>query len=124
MPAQAQHLEQARANRAFAERLLELGPSDPTFRQWAVTAAFYCAVHCVEAYLARLGRHSQDHEHRRQLICRGGVAAVPPEVFRAYRQLQQWSEQARYLMGQFSEQDVRTLVLGQMLPRVAAFARL
>jgi len=45
------HLDQARRNLAFAERLASAPGSDATDLQWAVIAAFYGAVHCMQAHL-------------------------------------------------------------------------
>jgi hypothetical protein len=57
LPPADDHLAQARANLVVMRHLLdhaqELGPAAP---QWAVTIAFYTALHCVDAHLSRLAR--------------------------------------------------------------------
>src|SRR5207253_1020404 len=52
MPPRAAHLEQARQNRDHARFLVADARVRPVALQWAVTVAFYCAVHCIEAHLA------------------------------------------------------------------------
>ncbi len=86
MATQAEHLAQTRRNRDFAAQLLKDYPSDPTAMQWAVTAAFYCAVHCIEAPLTTFGTTTRSHEDRcrRMLDPRYNVS---PQVYAAYRQL-------------------------------------
>jgi hypothetical protein len=123
VPARAEHARQARANRAHARFLLGARPADPTAMQWAVTAAFYCAVHCVEAHLAAHGTHSRTHVLREAAMAdpRNGV---PPHVYVAYRRLQQRSEGARYFLQQFSPTRVRQEILGQLLPTVTGFVKL
>lgn len=119
MAQRAAHLEQARENRRVAELALSTWPDDPTVRQWAVTMAFYCAVHCVEAYLADRGQHSLNHRHRDQLLSELAIG-FPADARDAYEQLKQWSEGARYLPRSFTFDQVRVYVLGATLPEVTA----
>jgi hypothetical protein len=67
--AASDHLDQARKNRELAERLLA-PPTDPTNVQWAVIAAFYFAVHCMQAHLITLGHDPTNHAQRGALIGR------------------------------------------------------
>ena len=101
MPARSEHLQQAGENRAHAEMLLREHRSDRTSVQWAVTAVFYCAVHCVEAYLADQRQHSMDHRHRDSLLDDPAIG-FPVDARDAYQQLKQWSQSGRYLMGGFT----------------------
>lgn len=117
------HLRQARDNLAFARRLLATFEDDPTAMQWAVTAAFYCALHALEAHLLRHGERSRNH-HERLVMLRQRRFGVPPEVYTAYRQLKWRSEGARYHLWQFRAETVREVVLGRLLARVTAFVDL
>ena len=116
------HLDQARKNRALAEWLLAQ-PTDPTNVQWAVALAFYCAVHCMQAYLIRLGHDPKSHAQRGALIDLPALG-VPDEVRRSYRWLKDRSESARYRLGQFAPQFVRTVVLDTHLERITRFVQL
>lgn len=120
---QARHLEQARANRDHAEFLVAQRPSDPTAMQWAVTAAFYCAVHCIEAHLATFGVDSRSHADRgyhMSVLAYG----IPDVVADAYAALKRRSMGARYLMWNFTERDVRRKVLDRQLKAVTDFVNL
>jgi len=107
------HLAQARSNLTLLAYLLSAAePLAEVARQWAVTVAFYTAVHCVEAQLhsAGLPPASSHHRRARQL----DQAGIPLDVVRAYAQLQQWSEQARYLLGSFEAPFVEQQVLAEL----------
>ena len=118
----ANHLDQARRNRDLAERLLAQ-TSDPTNVQWAVVAAFYCAVHCMQAYLVGLGYDPKNHAERKVLIDLNS-SGVPLDVRKSYHWLKYRSESARYRLGQFAPQFVRTVVLDDHLDRVTRFVQL
>jgi hypothetical protein len=123
MPGRADHLRQARANLAHAEGLLRGSPSDPTAAQWAVTAAFYCAVHCIEAHLAAHHLHSRTHRDRARHMADPRVG-IPRAVYTAYRRLKERSEGARYLLWQFDAATVEQEILGQYLASVTRFVKL
>jgi hypothetical protein len=91
--------------------------------QWAVTVAFYCAVHCLEAHLADHGEHGKTHQARMQKLITGETA-VPDNVYAAYRRLKQWSEDARYRLGRFDDRVVRTQVVDRNLKVITDFANL
>jgi HEPN domain-containing protein len=118
----ANHLDQARRNRDLAERLLALS-TDPTNVQWAVVAAFYCAVHCMQAHLIGLGYDPKSHAERKKLIDLQS-SGVPEDVRQSYRWLKHRSESARYRLGQFAPQFVRVVVLDMHLERITRFAQL
>lgn len=122
MSTPADHLEQARRNRALSERLLTQA-AEQTDVQWAVIAAFYCAVHCMQAHLVGLGYDPKSHAQREWLI---GLpsSAIPEDVRQSYRWLKYRSESARYRLGQFAPQFVRTVVLDDHLDRVTRFVQL
>ena len=120
MTAVDDHLDQARRNLAFAQRLLSGRDPDATDVQWAVIAAFYCAVHCMQAHLTSLGHDPTNHAERGALI---GMPSsnVPPDVRRSYFWLKQRSESARYRLGTFETDFVRDRVLDDHALRVARF---
>lgn len=104
MADKAVHLAQAKHNEQLAGKLLE----DPPFQDWAITAAFYSAVHYIEGFLFdRPEQHTETsipvrddgefahtaHVWREKLVERRlGRAA-----HKAFRTLHVASEQARYL---------------------------
>jgi hypothetical protein len=116
----ADHLAQARRNRDFAGQLLKDYPNDSTALQWAVTAAFYCAVHCIEAHLAPYGATTRSHEERRRKMLDPRYN-IPATVYAAYRQLERYSRGARYSLQQFAVGDVQTSILGRYLATVTQF---
>ena len=117
------HLEQARRNLAHAEQLLAEHGDDPTAVQWAVTAAFYCAVHCLQAHLIRQGYDPQTHMKRGEAIADPNTG-VPPAVQIAYELLKQRSEKARYRLAEFDGEIVRRRILGYYLQAVTSFVEM
>jgi hypothetical protein len=89
------HLDQARENRALAARLLADAAGDNTSLQWAVTMAFYAALHALTAHLLRRGVLVTNHQHREAALAdpRNGV---PQTVYDAYLRLKRRSVGARY----------------------------
>ena len=123
MPSRAQHLEQARGNREHARFLVGTHPTDRYALQWAVTAAFYAAVHGVEAHLASMGQHSTDHLDRERRM-RAPANRVPPAVYRAYNRLKNRSQGARYHLWTFTADEVERTIIDRDLAVVARFAGL
>lgn len=117
------HLEQARRNREIAEHLLREHGADATYVQWAVTAIFYCAVHCIQAHLMRYGRAPRTHESRGRLIADPRYG-VPLDVQTAYELLSQRSRAARYDLATFDPTIVRQRLVGHYLARITAFVGL
>ena len=118
-PTPHDHLNQARANRSHAEWLLATSPSDSTALEWAVAAVFYSALHGISAYLLARGFRITSHLARDRVPSnpRNGV---PLAVYQAYRDLDDYSRDARYEMHPFTAQEVPDL-LDQELVVVAAF---
>lgn len=98
------HVQQADHNKAVSVHLL----GQESFHDWAITAAFYSAIHYFEAWIFnRPEKHCEEnvpvnekgearftvHAWREKLVF-GGLSK---EAFRAYRQLREASETARYL---------------------------
>jgi hypothetical protein len=118
-PTPDEHLDQARENRAHAEWLISTNPTDPAALRWAVTAAFYSALHGLTAHLATRGNRVRNHSARAGAL-RDPSSGVPPSLVFAYRILNDLSLGARYELWSFTLHDVRDL-LDQELATVAAF---
>jgi hypothetical protein len=82
-----QHKEKAEHNKFLRDEL------DNPFWDWAVTATFYAAVQCVEAYFATIPLHSKNHEDRDSSIQRD---AKIRSIYGDYRLLKDESRDARY----------------------------
>lgn len=118
-----QHLDQVAANRAHANWLVQIAPDDPTAMQWAVVAAFYSALHCVEAHLADRELSTQGHVERRARMA-DPRAGIPPDVYAYYAQLEDWSRQARYQSRAFRSGLVQHTILARHLRRLTQFVGL
>ncbi len=97
MPSSQQHLEQADSNEKLAQILCD---GDGHY-DWAVTVAFYSALHYFEAYLVRKGHNtvleSEKAETGAHKIRRKKAKQLlPDEQAAIYIKLQQQSESARY----------------------------
>lgn len=103
--------------------MLATYPHDPVALQWAVTAAFYAALHCLTGYLAQRGIQVANHQQREAAIAhpRNGV---PLHVYDAYVRLKRRSTGARYLLQTFTPAQVRSPILDVYLARVTAFVNL
>lgn len=92
MPAENAHITLASHDAHFACFLSH----KPEFHDWTATAAFYAAVHVVEALFACDDRHGHSHERREGMLKRD--PAFNP-LFRHYAPLLHTSLLARYLEG-------------------------
>lgn len=119
----AEHLEQARDNLTVAESLLQQHGQDPPFVQWAVVAAFYCAMHCIQAHLVRLGADPRSHGARGRLLADPN-SGVPARVQTAYLMLYECSRDARYELATFEPEWVKDRLIGRYLARITAFVGL
>jgi len=80
------------------------------FPDWYVTVSFYVAVHCMEACLTEVNRHSKTHVERASNLRRayGGTATFSSMgVFRAYLLLFDLSIDARYECIHLGDADCR-----------------
>jgi hypothetical protein len=84
--------------------------------QWAVTVTFYSALHALGAYLLTRGIQVTSHRARDRVIS-NPVNGVPANIYRAYRDLEDYSRDARYDLLPFASQEVRDL-LGQQLAAI------
>ena len=117
MPTADQHRRKADKNRQFLDTVpVEVHP------EWAVTVAFYVAVHRVEFLRAVLGDgHSRDHAGRLDY-----VGTVHPALNRPFEQLYLASRRARYesasdFFAYFDTDGVRDRVIGGWLAAVEAY---
>ena len=118
-----EHLDQARDNLALAQYLLRDHANEPTYVQWAVTVTFYCAVHCIQAHLLRLGHNPRSHTQRGALIA-DMQSGVPIDVQTACELLYQRSRAARYELATFDPTIVSQRLVGYYLAKIAAFVGL
>lgn len=109
MSDRATHLDWAERNRQFAATI-KTGAA--AHADWAVTAVFYSAVHLLEAYLAGMGEHPGGHGERSQAFQDHSVLV---EVWEDYREMKDYSEDARYRCVPFVETDVDRLLDGPHL---------
>jgi hypothetical protein len=97
------HLDEAAANYRRYRWLLDANEPD-----WALTLLFYSALHLIQAYAEQEATHPgaapapADHPARRAY-----VADRLRSISRAYRALQEASEDARYDLARYSAQEVR-----------------
>ena len=97
--------------------------TDGAALQWAVTADFYCAVHCLSAHLQRQGITIRRHVDRDAALADPNNG-VPTNVYDAYCKLKRRSEGGRYLCWQFTARDVRATILDALLADVTTFVQL
>lgn len=94
MPPKSVHLSVARDNELLASHLnMDSGAA----RGWAATISFYSALHYVEAFFSKSGKHSADHRTRDSNLYRY------PETMKIYDEfceLKSISTSARYF-GQY-----------------------
>jgi ABC-type anion transport system duplicated permease subunit len=90
MPREDQHRDRAERNEKFAE---SLDQSQPIHENWAVVAAFYAALHYVQAYFSRYSVEAATHDERFEQIKRD---AKLRNVFIQYKYLYTLSRTARY----------------------------
>lgn len=84
---------------------------DPASSNGVVTAAFYCSLQCVEAYLASVEQHARNHHERFTLLARSDA---PTEIYNAFKRLQDWSNQARYHLRIYDAEFVEQAVMSSL----------
>ncbi|MCS7264054.1 MAG: hypothetical protein NZ805_04395 [Armatimonadetes bacterium] len=112
MPSESTHLAQVRHNLVFLRSFY--APTTP-YPDWAVTVAFYTALHAIEAALASQHMHSQSHVERRRY-----VRQMFPHLWRLYYRLDVFSRRTRYegfqpdpvLLQQLVDHDLNTILRG------------
>jgi hypothetical protein len=88
MPYPKEHIDQARSNALF---LSTFDPKTTQHPDWAITVAFYTALHLADACLASHNIHPNDHHERR-----GAVARHLSAVRAHYVALESESRRTRY----------------------------
>ena len=75
----------------------------------------------MSAHLAQLGYQCHSHSDRQKKM---DAAGVPDDIYKAYKMLQDLSEQSRYLLTHFRTDFVQSTVVEKYLDRVARFVNL
>lgn len=103
------HLQTATENRRFAQGLVDDDPAGSVHYRWAVVAAFYAAVHLVNAYLWEQRRiEPRNHVERDTFVVTVGDLRSVTDL---YAQLQDYAFRARYHPGfRLAFQDARLLI--------------
>ncbi|HMD10085.1 MAG TPA: hypothetical protein VKH63_21305 [Candidatus Acidoferrum sp.] len=104
MPTKETHTQIAEENETFLSNLdLAGGPA----RGWASTAAFYAALHYVEAFFSTKSKHSADHRTRDNNMIQHTETMT---VYDEFCELKNISTRARYYGRYPSQADFRTQV--------------
>ena len=91
------HLRTARANRDYTSSILLSEETTATQWNWAAVAAFYAAMHAVNAYLWEIARlEPANHRDRREIVTRWPT--LQP-ILASYDELFTFSIRARYEPG-------------------------
>ena len=85
-----------------------------------MTAAFCCAVHSMNAHLARRNVQVRNH-YQRDAALANLANGVPRDVYRSYHTLKARSEGARYWMQRFAAARVRSEILDTHLAKITDF---
>lgn len=94
MPPRHDHLAQAQHNQRLLATLSSSGGSLSSYADWAVTVAYYVAVHLVEAYFDRKRKaHSASHAERDRTFA--SMAELKP-IYGDYSDLKNLSIDSRY----------------------------
>lgn len=112
------HLSTARANRAYALAILNDEATSVTELNWAAVAAFYAAMHAVNAYLWDVARlEPANHRDRRAIIL--SWPALDALRF-SYNVLFDHSLRARYEPGYSMSMTSFATLVNRHLPHVIA----
>jgi len=115
-----EHLTQVATNKALLKRL-----DQTRFPDWYITIAFYITVHYVEAYFCKnhTKGHTYSHQSRRAELSRTLFRDF--NFRRSYRDLEDLSRKARYLMhGGVTPADIpqaqrcMQIIANSIIPRV------
>lgn len=111
------HLAKARANRAYAVEVLNDEESTQAALNWAGVAAFYAAVHYINAYLWEIARLEPAHHLDRETLI-GNWPILSP-ASQPFRRLFTYSIDIRYApQFQITRDDLRRMI-GRDLARIA-----
>lgn len=107
MPSAQEHLEQYRRNRASLGKVM--GIEKPPY-DWAVTIAFYSAVHLIEKFIVEKhpkNKPSSDHEERMSWVQM--ISELKP-IRSYYSTLSQSSWQSRYMCIPFDQESTNKTI--------------
>jgi hypothetical protein len=105
VPNKTQHLQIAQHNEQFFGHL---DLASPPSRGWGSTAAFYAALHYVEAFFGTKARHSADHRTRDNNMVQYTETMA---IYDQFCELKNISTRARYYGRYPSESEFKTQVL-------------
>mgnify|MGYP000009368541 CR=1 FL=1 len=95
----APHIEKAKRNLEFARKGIK-----GDYVDWIVVAEFYSAIHYIEATLARLGKHSDSHTQRYQMMIENS-RNFTRDCLTNYKTLESLSRKARYTADQIDDDE-------------------
>ncbi len=102
MPSEVAHIAQARGNARFRSTF-DLATTQ--YPDWAITTAFYTALHLLEALFARQGLHCHKHEVRnKEASIR--LQAIAPDYMLLYNE----SLRARYSCAHVTSQQAQLAI--------------
>lgn len=107
MPSAQEHFEQYKRNRASLRKVMDI--EKPPY-DWAVTIAFYTAVHLIERFIVEKNpkkRPSSDHEDRMNWV--RSVSEFKP-IRSYYTALAQSSWQSRYMCIPFDQENTNKTI--------------
>ena len=99
MPDPEPHIEKAKRNLEFARKGIK-----GDYVEWVVIAEFYSAIHYIEAKLARLGKHSESHVQRYQMML-DDSKNFTKDCLTNYKSLEALSRKARYTVDKIDDNE-------------------
>ena len=99
LPSKDEHLRKAEKNKSFAE---SIKTDNATNIGWALVAAFYSALHFVDAFAAKYNTHFSSHTQRNAEVQRNPQLA---SLCDEYRDLFTLGWNARYTMQNYSSRE-------------------
>jgi hypothetical protein len=110
MPSRTRHIEQAKSNSRFLSAFDLAKTQHP---DWAITVAFYTAVHLVEAVFASRSPavHFYKHEDRNS-----EVSSALPDISDSYMAMYLAGRRARYFCQDVKPVEAQLLVAGHYRP--------
>lgn len=104
MPSQKQHIKKAYVNEDFGDKVATL---EAKFICWAIVAYHYCALHWIDAFIAKTYNcHPMRHKDREDYISRDTTLK---KVYIEYHQIRSDSEDVRYETHRFTHGEVQTV---------------
>ena len=107
MSSRKDHIDQAQHNEQFFS---SFDISTTLFLDWVVSGVFYSALHYLDSYFAKKGKHPLNHAARNDLIFANKPDLGKPFYY-LYRPLKDDSEEGRYNMRAFTPEEIRRDIL-------------